>query len=291
MNVYSCSPARRLPALGHDHVLLLERPQRPLQVDALLVLDAGKRALPEGLADHRGVLQDASLRGRERVEPGGEHGVDRLREGLDVLRALLADPVDHLLGEQGVARRALGDLRDEVGLAVARAVAVGSRAATSSRVSSWVSGSSAIVVALRRPPPQPGRRSSSSSRARQTIRAGPRTQRARYSIRSSIPSSAQWMSSIAITTGQRCEAASTSERTAENRRSRICCGSSASWTPVDRRVLGRGLDAERAGDASRRSARRLVGLVVGDRPTRPRAGASPRPARSRRCRRSRTGRG
>src|SRR6478672_4232471 len=51
-------------------------------------------------------------------------------------------------------------------------------------------------------------------------------------MRSSIPSSAQWMSSIAITTGQRRLAASTSERTAEKRRSRICCGSSASCTPV-----------------------------------------------------------
>ncbi len=108
----------------------------------------------------------------------------------------------------------------------------GSRAVTSSRVSSWDSGSSAIVVALRRPPPQPGRRSSSSSRAMQTISAGPRTQRARYSIRSSIPSSAQWMSSSAITTGRWRLTASTSERTAENRRSRICCGSSSSWTPV-----------------------------------------------------------
>ena len=54
----------------------------------------------------------------QRVEPGGEHGVDGLGQGLDVLRPLLADPVDHLLGEQRVARRALGDLRDEVRVAV-----------------------------------------------------------------------------------------------------------------------------------------------------------------------------
>ena len=47
--------------------------------------DAGERALPEGLADDRGVLEDAALRARQRVEPGGEHGVDRLGERLDVL--------------------------------------------------------------------------------------------------------------------------------------------------------------------------------------------------------------
>jgi hypothetical protein len=64
------------------------------------------------------------------------------------------------------------------------------------------------------------------------ISAGPRTQRARYSIKSSIPSSAQWMSSSAITSGRCRLAASTKERIAENRRSRICCGSSTSCTPV-----------------------------------------------------------
>ena len=40
------------------------------------------------------------------------------------------------------------------------------------------------------------------------------------------------MSSIAITTGQRRLAASISERTAEKSRSRVCCGSSTSWTAV-----------------------------------------------------------
>ena len=43
-----------------------------------------------------------------------------------------------------------------------------------------------------------------------------------------MPSSAQWMSSTAKISGWRRLAASTSVRTAENRRSRICCGSSSS---------------------------------------------------------------
>ena len=107
-------------------------------------------------------------------------------------------------------------------------LSAGSSAATNSWARSGPSGSRAIVVALRRPPPQPGRRSSSSSRARQTSSTGPRTQRARYSIRSSMPSSAQWMSSTASTSGWIRLAASTSERTALNRRARVCCGSSPS---------------------------------------------------------------
>ena len=110
---------------------------------------------------------------------------------------LLEQPVDHLLGEQRVAAGALGDLGDDVRGVAAGAGVERRRPARASRPA--VSGSSAIEVALRRPPPQPGRRSSSSSRARQTISSGARTQRARCSIRSSIPSSAQWMSSIAST--------------------------------------------------------------------------------------------
>ena len=104
---------------------------------------------------------------------------------------------------------------------------LGISAATSSRVSVAVSGSSEIVVALRRPPPQPGRRSSSSSRVRQTSRSGARTHRVRWSIRSSIPSSAQWMSSIARTRGRRRAIASTAARAAEKSASRMRCGSSS----------------------------------------------------------------
>ena len=77
------------------------------------------------------------------------------------------------------------------------------------------------------------------------IRTGPRTQRARYSIRSSIPSSAQWMSSIAKTTGRSRPAASTSVLTAEKRRERTCWGSSESALSANRL---RDLDAERAGE-------------------------------------------
>ena len=128
---------------------------------------------------------------------------------------------------------------------------------TSSRVSSAVSGSSEIVVAFRRPPPQPGRRSSSSSRARQTIRTGPRIQRARYSIRSSIPSSAQWMSSMAITSGR--AGASGLDQRADRREEAVAHLLRVLGVGPVRRELGGGLDAERPGDGRRdalRAARR-----------------------------------
>ena len=140
---------------------------------------------------------------------------------------------------------------DEVGLAVrplplppgaARRPARASRPASAARARSW------SRCAGRRPSPgggraarrAPGRR---SGRARGPSAPGTRSGRACPRRPSGCPRSRSPRASGDC-------AASTSERTAENRRSRICCGSSASWTPVDRRVLGRGLDAERAGDAS-----------------------------------------
>ncbi len=95
----------------HDQVLAAQRLQGRPQVDGVALVD---RALPEGLADDRGRLQDPTFGPRERVEAGGEHRVDRLRQRLGVGGALLDDPVDHLLGEQGVAARSRGDLLGEL---------------------------------------------------------------------------------------------------------------------------------------------------------------------------------
>ena len=102
---------------------------------------------------------------------------------------------------------------------------------TNSATSSSESGSREIVVALRRPPPQLGLRSSSSSRARHTIKSGPWAQPARCSIRSSMPSSAQWMSSTAITSGRRADISSSSSRTAAKIRSRTSVPSAFSPAP------------------------------------------------------------
>ena len=90
-----------------------QRLERAAQVGARLA-GVGHRALPERLADDRGGLQHAALRARQRVEAGREHGVDRLGQRLGLARALLEDPVDHLLGEQRVAARTAGDLDREL---------------------------------------------------------------------------------------------------------------------------------------------------------------------------------
>ena len=210
---------------------------------------------------------------------------------VDVLaRPPRASRLHHLLGEQRVAAGALGDLRDDSAWPSA-APSPGSSAATSSRVSSPVSGSSAIEVALRRPPPQPGRRSSSSSRARQTIRAGPRTHCARYSIRSSIPSSAQWMSSNASTSGPR--GAMRLDQRADRREKALAHALRvlASSAAGDARRSGGSMPSSRAITAALPLGRLVASSPVGRSPLDRRSGAWPRPPRSRPCRRSRTRRG
>ncbi len=106
----------------------------------------------------------------------------------------------------------------------------GSSAPTSDSVSAGLSGSSIRRVAEPRPPPQLGRRSNSSSRARQTIISGARTHWARCSIASSMPSSAQWMSSKASTSGLREAIASMPARRAAKNDSRRRSGSSPTGT-------------------------------------------------------------
>ena len=155
--------------------------------------------------------------------------------------ALVRQAARHLLGEERVAAGALGDRGDRAGCPRCRARPATS---TSSRVCSTVSGSSRIEVASWRPPPHRCRRSISSSRARHSRISGPRTHCVRYSIRSSIPWSAQWMSSKTSTSGLRRAIASITDRTAEKNTSRMRCGSSLS----DCEMLERRLDAEQPPD-------------------------------------------
>ena len=114
-------------------------------------------------------------------------------------RSLVREPPRHLLGEERVPARALGDRRDRVG---ARRRRRRSSASTSSRVSldgERVEQDRGRVVAARRPS-RCGARAARRARGR-AASAGPRTHWARYSIRSSIPWSAQWMSSNTRTSG------------------------------------------------------------------------------------------
>ena len=107
---------------GHDQVLVLERAERLHEVASLA--EGEERALPEGVPHDRRVLEHRAFVHAQRVEPGREYGVDGLRQRLGVGRALLHDPVHHLLGEEGIATRTLGDLAHELRVAVA-AFAIG----------------------------------------------------------------------------------------------------------------------------------------------------------------------
>ena len=101
-----------------DQVLVRKRAQKRLRVGAL-----GDGVLPERLPDDRRLLKQGSAPSRiERVEAGGEHGVDRLGQGCLAGDALLEDAVHHLLGEERVAARALGHLGDQRVLDLLRAL-------------------------------------------------------------------------------------------------------------------------------------------------------------------------
>ena len=183
------------------------------------------RARPPGTcAHHRRLLHEQALERLERVEPGREHRLDGVRQLRRLDRALLGDPARHLLGEERVPAGALRHRRDHlVALGQERAheraaVLVAQRARASA---GWPSAarrpSSAAGRAARR---APGRRSIS----------GARTHCARCSIASSMPSSAQWMSSNAITNGRLSAIASIPRRSAERNASRMRSGSSSSGT-------------------------------------------------------------
>ncbi len=72
-------------------------------------------------------------------------------------------------------------------------------------------------------------------------------------MRSSIPSSAQWMSSMARTSGFCLQAPSTSERTEEKMRSRMPCASSESIPAFAATSRGTSMPSGRASSAARRS--------------------------------------
>ena len=219
--------------------------------------------------------------------------MDRLGERLDVLRSLLADPVDHLLGEQRVAGRALGDLRRRARPAVRPSPlppAAARRRARGSRPGS--SGSSAIVVALRRPPPQPGRRSSSSSRARQTISAGPAhpARQVLDQVEHALvgPVDVLDRDHHAAGAGSPPRPASAPRRTGGRASAAgprlVDAGRPSRARPAARCPSGRAIVAASRSGGSSVSASETQRLD-------PAQELAPRPARSRRCRRSRTGRG
>ena len=236
-----------------DQVLLLQRGERLAEVEALLLGGALQRALPEGLARPPPRAAAAAARAaasESRRAASSDWTVLGQRRRLDGV--LLDQAVDHLLGEQRVAAGALGHLaarRRRPAVLGVRASAP--RPARGSRRA--VSGSSEIVVALRRRrPSRAGARAARRGRGRRAA-AAPRTQRARCSIRSSIPSSAQWMSSIASTSGRR--RADRLDHGAGGREERLAHPLRVVGARSRRSVLGR-LDPQRHRRAGRRCARR-----------------------------------
>ena len=120
------------------------------------------------------------------------------------------------------------------------------RTLTSSWASAAGNGSRNRTLAPRRDEPHWLRRSNSSSLAEHTCRIGARSHSDRYSIRSSMPSSAQWMSSQKITIGSACAIASRHALTPPKKLSRAermsCSASASAWTPgasaPSRRAIG-----------------------------------------------------
>ena len=100
--------------LGDHDVLLLQGEQRLVQVAALLLGHHRERLLPERPADHGRLLHHAALERVQRVQPGGQQCLHRVRQVGGAGAALLHQPAHHLLGEERVAARALGHQRDDV---------------------------------------------------------------------------------------------------------------------------------------------------------------------------------
>ena len=224
MNAYSALAGEPAAGGGDDEVLLLERDQRLVQVAALVGAGGASESSQNVRPDDRGLLDELALEGLERVEPRRQQRLDRVGQ------LGRARPRPPRAGAGRSPRRRTGCRPHARRCARAAPRRYRRRAAarvTSARVSSGVSGSRKIEVASRRPPPQPWRRSSSSSRARQSISSGPRTHLARCSIRSSMPWSAQWMSSNASTSGPRRARPSTALRDGGEEALAQRCGSSA----------------------------------------------------------------
>jgi hypothetical protein len=127
-------------------------------------------------------------------------------------------------------------------------------ASSSCSLSPVASGSSTIDVAFGSPPPHAGRRSSSSCLARHRMRIGASDQRARYSMKSSRPSSAQWMSSRTSTSGARRAMSSRYVRQASNNWSRSTPPSAGRPITV-RTARSSSIGASAARSASRAASR------------------------------------
>ena len=254
-----------------------------------------QRALPEGLADDRGVLEHAAAPRRSsessRAASTAWTVSGRASASCDPSSS---DAVDHLLGEQRVAAGALGDLRDEVRVAVGgAAVAVGSSALDQlarlvrrqrlerdrRRVAAAAAPARAALEQL------VARQADDQDRAANP--AGQVLDQVEHSLVGPVD--------VLDREDQRAAPRLAPRRASGRRRrarSRICCGSSRRAARSFRSRLGGRLDPERPGDASPRCARRARSVSsLSTSSSIPCEQLRPGQLGSRRCRRSRTRRG
>ena len=221
---------RQLALAGQPHrrrrdedVLLLERAERLAEVASLRARRRRQRALPERAPHDGRLLHQPPLERLERVEPRRQQGL----HGVGQLGRLVA-PV---LARSGAAISSANS-----GLPPARSATAGddlepgppaaARATSSRRLlgRQRARGRSRSRRAARRPSSGGGRAARRAPGRRSC--SGARTHCARCSIRSSIPSSAQWMSSNASTSGLRRRDRLDAARTRRENASRMRSGSS-----------------------------------------------------------------
>ena len=138
----------------------------------------------------------------------------------------------------------------------------GTRPSSSSRMDPSASGSTRAAMAPRRSVPHPGRRSSSSGRASVITKIGwSRLQSSRCSMKSSSPSSAQWMSSNTRPTVPSAASRSKNVRQAANSSSRPPDGASASPSRTSSRgsIQRRSASSGTCSSTIRATAARVVG--------------------------------
>ena len=200
----------------HDQVPLLQSGDGAGEVRSRLGAHARERVERKATADDRCVAEQLTLDGSERVESGGEQPLHRVGQlGRDA-GALLGDPLDQRFGEQRVAARTLGQPVGQL----RRTAAPRASRSISRRVSRSSSRSSRMLVVAFLMLAQSGLLSSRSSRPRHSCMTGARSHCARYSISSSVPSSAQCRSSHTITSTRSRARASNAASTAPKKPSR-----------------------------------------------------------------------
>ena len=225
-------------AVAADELLPLERVQ-----DALV--RARQRARPEDLADHRRVLQERLLLRREPVDPRRDQALHRLGQR-QVAALVLGEHPRVLLGVERVALGALQHRLLRVGVehgAVEQPLEEDGGLVVGERADREREGV-ALAAAPAGPPVEQLRAGRSP-----TIRSGTVVaQSARWSTKSSSPSSAQWRSSKTSTSGRCSAAASSSRRQAANASSRSA--RSAPSRPTSGRVWRASHSRSRSSSAS-----------------------------------------